>query len=130
MYTQEDDADATAPGAGANAQGAPGPATDTGDSDNNGGQDDGSEEMGENQLCVPLSSLAMPGEGDQMENPQPGDKGQVNIEWTLDHVKGDNAYITVDAVNGNKLEESPAEPSEAQQMGELEDMARKMPERY
>lgn len=80
---------------------------------------------GMNQLCVPLSSLAQAGEDDSMENPTPGDKGQVNVEWTLDRVEGDKAYIRVDAVNGEELEASgeAKEPSEEQQFGDLQKQA-------
>ena len=111
-----------APSPGQPDQGAP-PAGPTAD-------DDDGEDMAENELCVPLSSLAMPGEDDAMEKPEVGDKGQANVEYTVSRIDGDNAYVTVDAVNGNKIAQPAGPPTEDEQMDQLRQMAEGMPERY
>jgi len=83
-----------------------------------------------NELCVPLSDLAQPDEQDAMEPPAVGDKVQANIEVTVKRIEGDKAYLSLDAINGNKLETPKGPPSDADQFGDLQDMASNMPERY
>lgn len=80
-----------------------------------------------NELCVPIETLAMPDEQDAMQPPAVGDKLQASVELTVTRVENDNAYVSVDALNGHKLEAPAAEPSEDEQMGQLQDMAQGMP---
>lgn len=78
-----------------------------------------------NEICVSLAALSQPDEQDQMEPPAVGDKVQANIEGTVSRVEGDNAYITLEAVNGQEVKGGEAAPDE---LGELQSMAQNMPE--
>jgi hypothetical protein len=69
------------------------------------------------ELCVPLASLAQPDDQEQNVTPQPGDKGSANIDYSVLRVEGDQAYITIEGVNGEKIGAAAAgddagEPSE------------------
>lgn len=78
--------------------------------------------------CIPVSLLAMPDEGEQMQTPAVGDKVSYNIDGTVTRIEGDQAYIKRDAINGQKVDG--AEPkTEESEMAELEQMATQMPER-
>jgi hypothetical protein len=80
----------------------------------------------ENELCVPLEALAMAGEDDTMEKPEVGDKGQANIEYTVKKIEGDQAYLTLDALNGTKIAPPKGGPSDADKFAELQQMAGQM----
>lgn len=56
--------------------------------------------------CVSLKSLAMPDadNGDQMANPEVGDKVQYQVEGTVTRIEGENAYVKRDSVNGEPVE--------------------------
>lgn len=76
--------------------------------------------------CVPLTSLAMPDESEQMQQPAVGDNVQYNVEGEISRIEGDNAYVKKTAVNGHTIEASKETPMD--EMSELEGMARTMPE--
>lgn len=92
------------------------------------------DEMGSNgEICVPLQALAMPDQQDQMEAPVMGDKVQANIEGTVTRIEGENAYLKLDAVNGQKLdkEQTPSDTDAPDAgMAQLQGMAANMPEKY
>lgn len=71
--------------------------------------------------CVSLASLAMPDEeqGDQMANPEVGDKVNYMVDGTVTRIEGDNAYVKREAVNGKPVEEESA--AEDQTPGEEPD---------
>jgi hypothetical protein len=76
--------------------------------------------------CIPLNILAMPDEGDQMQEPAVGDQVQYSVEGKVTRIEGGQAYVQKTAVNGQKIEdEAPKD-----EMGELEGMAEAMPESY
>lgn len=98
---------------------------------------DQAEERGEGEMpmggmrevCVPLRALAMPDESEQMEPPAVGDAIQFNGEGKVSRIEGDNAYVTLSAVNGQELpREKAAEPSEEQEYASLEEAARNQPQ--
>lgn len=83
------------------------------------------------EVRVPLDSLSEPDEKDEMTPPGEGDKGQANIEYTVNRVEGVDAYIRLDAVNGNKLDQGAAPGSgDDAEMAQLQGMAGQQPERY
>jgi hypothetical protein len=84
--------------------------------------------MAENELCVDLQALAMPDEGDQMQPPAVGDKVQANVEGTVSRITGDKAYVTMSAVNGQKVAE--AAPAPGDEEANLQQMAASQPDRY
>ena len=63
-----------------------------------------SKEMGM-EVCVPLSSLSMPGEDDKMQAPGVGDPVQFQAEGKVSRVEGENAYVSVEAINGKPVDE-------------------------
>jgi hypothetical protein len=84
--------------------------------------------MAENELCVDLQALAMPDESDQMQPPAVGDKVQANVEGTVSRITGDKAYVTMSAVNGQKVAE--AAPAPGDEEANLQQMAASQPDRY
>lgn len=76
--------------------------------------------------CVPLTSLAMPDENEQMQQPAVGDRVQYNVEGEITRIEGDNAYVNKTAVNGQTIEAS--KPETTDEMANLESMAKSMPE--
>jgi hypothetical protein len=81
--------------------------------------------MANGEMCVPLDALAMPGEDEQLTNPEPGDPVTFNVGGKVSRVEGSNAYVTPETVNGKPVEKAadqgPAPESGA--MAELEGMA-------
>ena len=59
--------------------------------------------MPSSEVCVPLSALASPGEDDQLQTPAVGDLAQFQSEGKISRIEGDNAYVTVESVNGKPL---------------------------
>lgn len=53
--------------------------------------------------CVPVASLASPGEDEQMQTPAVGDLVQYQKEGKISRIEGDNAYVTVQSVNGKPV---------------------------
>jgi len=53
--------------------------------------------------CVPVSALASPGEDEQMTTPEVGDIVQYQKEGKITRIEGDNAYVTVQSVNGKPV---------------------------
>lgn len=78
-------------------------------------------------MTVPLSSLAMPGEDEQMNNPSQGDQVQFHAEGKVVSVEGDNAVVSVETVNGKPLTAKAAAvtdtPNEEAEYAALRDMA-------
>lgn len=72
---------------------------------NKDGQDD-DEGMENGELCIPLSALAAPDEKDNMVEPQEGDIVPFSGECQITRVQGKNAYATLTAVNGQKIDEN------------------------
>lgn len=74
-----------------------------------GAQNETQDEAGMNpgEDCVPLKSLAMPDpdQGDQMANPEVGDKVNYQVEGTVTRIDGDNAYVKRQSVNGEPVED-------------------------
>ncbi len=56
--------------------------------------------MSDNEVCLPLDSLSLPDDKEQMEAPAVGDMVQANVEGKVSRVEGSNAYVTMTAVNG------------------------------
>lgn len=90
-------------------------------------------EMGANEDCVSLKSLAMPDaeNGDQMANPEVGDRVQYQVEGTVTRIEGENAYVKRESVNGEpvdtKAEAEGAEPdADEEEREELGGMAGQM----
>lgn len=81
---------------------------------------------GMKEVCVPISSLAQSGEGDTMETPQEGDRVSFSVEGNVSRVDAQNAYVTMDTVNGEKLPEGEAEPPDEESA--LRDSAGQMDE--
>lgn len=82
-----------------------------------GGMEDG-------EVCVPLSALAQPDDGDQMQTPAEGDNVTMTVDATVTRIEGENAYLKPTSINGTDLEEEnkeeePSEPSLEDQEGAL-----------
>lgn len=92
---------------------------------------------------VPADVLAMPGEDEQMAQPEPGDKVQYTIEGTVEKIENGQAVIKRETINGQPIQEDEenetpdeetqeqetpgAEASEkAPQYSDLEDQAKQM----
>lgn len=81
--------------------------------------------------CVPLDALAVPDaeSGDQMTNPDVGDRVSYTVEGTVKRIAGANAYVERDAVNGKPVEKGAAEaepepgPGEGEPDGDEQDRA-------
>lgn len=61
------------------------------------------------EMCITAAALALPDEGEQMIEPEPGSTVNFNVEGTVSRVENGHAYITVAKVNGEDL----AEPAPA-----------------
>lgn len=76
------------------------------------------------EICVPLASLAMPGEDEKLENPAEGDPVQCQIEGKVSRVEGDNAYVKIESVNGKPVDAESAKtkstPEQADYNGDNE----------
>ena len=55
------------------------------------------------EVCVPLKSLAMPGQDDQMNNPEMGDTVEFHAQGKVARIEGDNAYVSLETVNGEPV---------------------------
>jgi hypothetical protein len=84
---------------------------------------------GGNEQCVPIESLAMPDEGEQMTNPEVGDPVSYTVEGKVTRVEGGKAYVAPESINGKPIEaEKPAEEGgtgEDAAMQQLQDEAGK-----
>ena len=80
--------------------------------------------IGQNgEICVPLSSLAQPDANDQMQTPEEGDTVTMQVEATVDHIEGNDAYIKPTSINGNAIPENPADQADASDDEEPSDEA-------
>jgi hypothetical protein len=82
------------------------------------------------EICLSLQSLAMPDDQEQMNPPEEGDKVQANIEGTVNRIESDMAYVTLDAVNGEKVKQNAPEPTDDQEEESLRGIAASQPDRY
>ena len=64
-----------------------------------------------NEQCVPLEALAMPEEGDQLANPEPGDLVSYTVEGKVTRVEGQKAYVEPETVNGKPFAKDEAPPA-------------------
>lgn len=55
------------------------------------------------EQCVPLAALGIPGEGEQMENPEVGDLVDYQVSGKVTRIEGDKAYVMPEAVNGQEV---------------------------
>ncbi len=56
-------------------------------------------------LPVPLDSLAQPDDKEQMHTPGEGDSGTMQVDYTVEGVNGQTAYVKPSAINGHQLDE-------------------------
>jgi hypothetical protein len=61
--------------------------------------------MASTEQCVPLESLAMPEEGEQMANPEVGDVVSYTVEGKVTRIEGGKAYVEPTAINGKPMSE-------------------------
>lgn len=66
------------------------------------------EDMDSGEDCVPLKSLAMPDaeNGDQMANPEVGDRVGYQVEGTVTRIEGEDAYVKRESINGEPVDDS------------------------
>lgn len=91
----------------------------------------------EMEMCVPVASLAMPGEDDKLNNPGVGDPVQMMAEGTVSRIEGENAYVSVKSVNGKPVDSEGAMTTntpESDESGDnefaaLQQQASQMPQR-
>lgn len=79
------------------------------------------------EQCVPLESLAMPGEDEKLNNPEVGDPVSYQVEGKVTRISGEMAYVAPATVNGKPVTpeaEATNDTSEDQDKAELYDMAR------
>lgn len=95
---------------GADQDGRDGEGYDKGDNDNS------------NEDCVALSSLAMPDpdNGDQMANPEVGDRVTYTVEGTVTRIEGEDAYVKRETINGQPVS---GQSNEDEGPGDQEDQA-------
>lgn len=55
------------------------------------------------QISVPLKSLAMPGEDEQMNTPGMGDVVEFHAQGKVASIQGDNAMVALETVNGDPV---------------------------
>lgn len=65
-------------------------------------------------ICVPVGALAM---GEDGSTPQQGDTGSAQVDFTVSRVEGDNAYLTIDKVNGEPVMDEGADEEAAEGEG-------------
>lgn len=91
-----------------------------------GGMAGGMPAAKSNEICVPVSALAITGEGEEQVAPEPGDRVSVQIEGKVSRVEGDNVYLAAEMANGEPMtgmgmaEDMPMEGGE--EMGLRRDM--------
>lgn len=56
------------------------------------------------EVVVPLASLAMPGEDDKMQAPSVSDPVQFQAEGKVISIDGDNARVSIEAINGKPID--------------------------
>ena len=80
------------------------------------------------EFCVPLATLSMPGEGDQMTPPEVGDVVTASVEGKVTKIDGDNAYVKPTSINGKPIDEPEApgtpEEADASDLASLQDAAK------
>lgn len=72
------------------------------------------QEQSSAEVCVPTSSLASPAEDEQMTSPEIGDLVQFQVEGKITRVEGENAYVSMQSVNGKPVSEKDAATSDTQ----------------
>lgn len=86
--------------------------------------------MDHNEVCVPASSLQMPGQDEMMMNPEIGDPVTMTIEGKVSRIEegSGNAYVTMDTVNGHAVnsEAEKTTDSQGEEFSQLRDMAKEM----
>jgi hypothetical protein len=77
-------------------------------------------QAGPGELSIPVGAVAVPDEGEQMVNPEPGDKVTLQVEAEVVSVDGDRAIIRPTSVNGQELaaEEAPEQMEDLQRSAE------------
>ena len=89
------------------------------------------------EICVPIASLAMPGEDENMNAPGMGDPVQLMAEGTVSRIEGDNAYVSLKSINGKPLDDESAETTNTpesdesgdEEYAQLQQQAAQMPQR-
>ncbi len=66
-----------------------------------------------NEVCLPASSLVA-GDNEGMETPAVGDPVDFTATGTVSRLEGDNAYITLESVNGDPIASESAEPASSE----------------
>lgn len=61
------------------------------------------------EIPVPLDALSQPNEQEQMEAPEQGDSGTMQVEFTVSRIEGETAFIRPTAINGKPIEGSAQE---------------------
>ena len=54
-------------------------------------------------IYVPIKSLAMPGEDDQMANPEIGDTVEFHGQGKVSSIEGETACVSLETVNGDPV---------------------------
>ena len=90
--------------------------------------------MSANELCVPLETLQMPGQDDQMMNPEMGDPVTVTIEGKVSRIDTatGNAYVAMETANGKPLTQAAEKVTDTpgdQDFAQLRDQASEMDRR-
>lgn len=74
------------------------------------------------EICVPLSALAISGDGEEAVAPEPGDQVAVQIEGKVSRVEGNCVFIKAETANGEPM----AQMAEGDGMGEEDQLRRDM----
>lgn len=75
------------------------------------------------EICVPVKSLAMPDESEQMQAPEVGDAVSFTVDGKVTRIEGDQAYVKPESVNGEALPPPQAEPTMADDRAALDAQA-------
>jgi len=59
---------------------------------------------GGGEQTVPVRALSVPGEGEELTPPAPGDRVSYTVEGRVSRIDGDMAYVTAESINGEPIE--------------------------
>jgi len=75
--------------------------------------------MNSGEVCVPVKALAMPGEDEKLINPEVGDPVEFHVGGKVSRIEGENAYVSLQTVNGDPVTTEAAKTSDTPEPDEF-----------